>query len=227
MYAVTQGAFRTPRGVIVEMNYREDTSDWNTLTSCLTEDEYRLRELNLTGTALDIGAHIGGATIALAVDNPELHVVAVEAVPPNVVLLRENVARNGLQDRVTVLHKAAGKGKTTTVHWAFAGNETADHHAFIGNAQMPETVNTERLTETIEVVTLAQLVKEYGPIEFAKVDAEGAEYPFLQGKGLAGVAHIRGEYHYEVEPLASQLAPYFDTTFGDHAPGPFEAVRRG
>src|SRR5688500_12720216 len=125
MYTVTHGTFRTPRGQNVTMAYREDSSDWNTIRSCLDEDEYRLAELHLTGTALDIGAHIGGATIAMAVDNPDLHVVSVEAVPPNVELLRANVVRNGLSDRVTVVHAAAGKGQTATIRWGFEGNESA------------------------------------------------------------------------------------------------------
>ena len=173
MYNVTHGTFRTPRGRNVTMAYREDTNDYNTLRSCLDEDEYRLRDLHLEGTALDVGAHIGGATIALAVDNPDLRIVSVEAVPPNVDLLRENVERNGLTDRVTVIHAAAGKGKTTTIRWAFAGNESADHHAFIGNSLLPSGA-THR-SEKVFVRTLASLVREFGPFSFAKVDAEGAE----------------------------------------------------
>ena len=66
MYTVTHGTFRTPRGRSVSLSYREDTNDYNALRSCLDEDEYRLAELTLTGTALDVGAHIGGVTVALA-----------------------------------------------------------------------------------------------------------------------------------------------------------------
>ena len=224
MYTVTHGTFRTPRGQSVTLAYREDTNDYNTLRSCLDEDEYRLRELTLTGTALDVGAHIGGVTIALLVDNPDLRVVSIEAVPPNVDLLRQNVEALGLSERVTIVNAAAGKGRTATVRWAFEGGEVAQHHAFIGNSLLPE--GTTGRSEQLPVVKLADLVAEHGPFCFAKVDAEGAEYPFLRGKALANVELIRGEFHYGVEPLATQLAPYFDTTFGDTAPGPFEAVRR-
>lgn len=219
MYTVTHGTFRTPRGRSVTMAYREDSSDYNTLRSCLDEDEYRLRELTLTGTALDIGAHIGGATIALALDNPELRVVAVEAVPPNVDLLRENVERNGVADRVEIIHAAAGKGRTATIRWAFAGNESADHHAFIGNSLLPGL--TEHLSEQVPVRTLASLVRQYGPITFAKVDCEGCEYPFLEGS-TARIERIRGEEHHG--PLS---LPAYDVTYTqDNAPRGFEAVRR-
>jgi FkbM family methyltransferase len=222
MYRVTQGTFRTPRGQTPTLAYREDTNDWNVLISCLNEDEYALKELHLEGTALDIGAHIGGVTIALALDNPELRVIAVEAVPPNVELLRENVRRAGLEERVTVLHAAAGKGKTATVRWAFEGNYVADHHAFIGNAVMPDTT-TAGTSELLDVVTLTALVKEYGPFSFAKVDCEGCEYDFLTGRGLLDIACIRGEEHYGRLPL-----PGFDVTYTqDNAPRGFTAVRRG
>ena len=221
MYTVTHGTFRTPRGREVEMSYREDTNDFNTLRSCLDEDEYGLKDLELSGTALDIGAYIGGVTMSLVLDNPELHVIAVEAVPPNVELLRENVRRAGIEERVTVLHAAAGKGKTATVRWAFAGNATADHHAFVGNSTIlgPEVTHSEI---TLDVVTLNSLAKSYGPFSFAKVDCEGCEYDFLTGRGLLDIACIRGEEHYGRLPL-----PGFDVTYTQgNAPRGFSAVRR-
>ena len=222
MYAVTQGTFRTPRGRSVTLSYRADTNDYNTLRSCLDEDEYRLADLHLDGTALDVGAHIGGVTVALAIDNPDLHVVAIEAVPPNVALLRENVERNGLSDRVTIVPAAAGKGKTAIIRWAFEGNESADHHAFIGNAVMPESDLRIAHRERVPVVSLAALVAEHGPISFAKIDCEGCEYDFLRGKALSQVAIIRGEEHHG--PLPAM--PGFTITYTQaNAPRGFEAVR--
>jgi FkbM family methyltransferase len=222
MYRVTQGTFRTPRGRQVALAYREDTNDYNTLRSCLDEDEYGLKELDLTGTALDIGAYIGGVTVALAIDNPELKVIAVEAVPPNVELLKENLERAGVAERVTVLHAAAGKGKTAKVRWAFKGNYVADHHAFVGNAVMPQTEEASHSELTLDVVTLNSLAKDYGPFSFAKVDCEGCEYDFLRGRGLLDIACIRGEEHFGRLPL-----PGFDVTYSqDNAPRGFSAVRR-
>lgn len=222
MHQVTQGTFRTPRGRDVTLSYREDTNDYNVLRSCLTEDEYRLAELDLSGTALDIGAHIGGVTIALAVDNPDLHIVSVEAVPPNIDLLKHNLAALGIEDRVTVIHAAAGKGKTATVQWAFEGHgDLGSHNAFVGNALLPVAVDAHEVIQ-LQVRTLASLVKEFGPFTFAKVDCEGCEYPFLQGTALRNVALIRGEEHHGPLDL-----PGFDVTYEqDNAPRGFEAVRK-
>ena len=224
-YATTHGTFSTPRGRSVTLTYREDTNDYNTLRSCLDEDEYRLRDLRLTGTALDIGAHIGGVTVALLVDNPELRVVAVEAVPPNVELLRENLERAGVAERVTILRAAAGKGRTATIRWGFAGDEVADHHAFIGNALLAPSAT--HLSEKVPVVKLADLVTEHGPFSFAKVDCEGCEFDFLRGTALAQVALIRGEVHADPAPLMGTLGRTHDTRFPHQIPGAFEAVRRG
>jgi FkbM family methyltransferase len=224
MYELDTADFRTPRGRSARMTYRLESSDWNTLTSCMTEDEYRLRELRLEGTALDVGAHLGGVTIGLLLDNPDLRVVAIEAVPPNAELLRRNIEQNGVADRATVLEAAAGKGKTTTIRWAFEGNATADHHAFIGNSLLPP--QTKHRSEQVPVRTLAGIVKEFGPLAFAKVDCEGCEFPFLQGPGLADVALIRGEVHDAPEPLLATLKATHDTTVTGTVPAAFEAVLR-
>ena len=226
MYELDSQDFRTPRGQMARMTYRKESSDYNTLNSCMNEDEYRLKELHLTGTALDVGAHIGGVTVSLLMGNPELHVVAIEAVPPNADLLRQNVEQNGLNDRCTIIEAAAGKGRTATIRWAFAGNESADHHAFIGNAVMPESDLRVHQKQKVKVRTLTSLVKEFGPFRFCKIDCEMCEFDFLQGPGLADVALIRGEVHAEPQPLYEQLVGTHDIWTVRTVPCPFEAVRR-
>src|SRR3990167_6601223 len=128
--------FRTPRGRSLIAYHREDTSDWNTLNSCLGEvDEYQIRDRHLAGTVLDIGAHIGGVTLALLLDNPDVHVIAVEPLPENVALLRRNLRVNGIEDRCTIIEGAAGRsGERVTISYAFDGGEHELHHAYIGNA---------------------------------------------------------------------------------------------
>ena len=227
MYTVTHGTFRTPRGREVEMSYREDTNDFNVLRSCLDEDEYALRELSLSGRALDIGAHIGGVTVALAIDNPELHVVAVEAVPPNVDLLRENVERNGLSERVTIIHAAAGK--SGVVKWAFEGSgDVGSHNAFVGNALLALPVEAHETT-TLPTRSLASLVGD--GVEFVKIDCEGCEWDMLT-PSLSRVARMHGEWHptdgHTRQDIAAALTKAgFTFTFSGPLAGPggFEAWR--
>jgi FkbM family methyltransferase len=227
MYAVTQGTFRTPRGRSVTMRYREDTNDFNVLRSCLDEDEYGLRDLTMGGQALDIGAHIGGVTIALAVDNPDLHVTAVEAVPPNIDLLRENVELNRLSERVEVIHAAAGKsGK---VKWGFAGSgDVGSHNAFVGNALIDLPVVAH---EHMTLPTRSQASLIGDGVEFVKIDCEGCEWDMLT-PSLKKVARIHGEWHptdgHTRQDISAALskAGYTFTFSGPLAgPGGFEAWR--
>jgi FkbM family methyltransferase len=227
MYDLERGAFTTPRGQVISLFYRKDSSDWNTLWSCLNEDEYRLRDLRLEGTALDIGAHIGGVSIGLALDNPTLHVIAVEAVPPNVELLKRNIEANGLNERITVLAAAAGKGGMTTIRWGFAGGESADHHAFIGNSLLPGKVKHRTLK--VESLPLAKIINGRD-ICFAKVDCEGCEYEVLQGPALKQIALIRGELHgiegRDSSEVATALLDTHHVTTTGPLPAAFEAVLR-
>jgi FkbM family methyltransferase len=227
MYETERAEFRTPRGASVYLYHRVGSSDWNTLWSCLNEDEYRLRELRLEGTALDIGAHIGGVSIGLAVDNPGLHVIAVEAVPPNVELLRRNIETNGLTERITVLNAAAGKGGKTTIRWGFEGDESADHHAFIGNSLLPG--KTKHRTLKVDSLPLERIINSK-QIVFAKVDCEGCEYEVLQGPALKQIALIRGELHgikgHEASEVATALLDTHHVTTTGPLPAAFEAVLR-
>src|SRR5437762_6973756 len=101
----------SPRGNPLTITYRLETNDFNTVSSCLTHDEYGLRGLQIDGLALDIGAYIGPVTLALLADNPDLRVIALEPVPDHVKLLQRNIEQNGISDRATVIAGAAGGPK--------------------------------------------------------------------------------------------------------------------
>ena len=64
------------------------------------------KDLPSGSVVLDVGANIGMMSCSLAAQRPDLHIIAVEPVPPNVDCLRRNVAENGLRN-VEVVHAAA------------------------------------------------------------------------------------------------------------------------
>lgn len=185
-------SFRTRVGTSVEVYYRPGTNDWNVAYSCITDDEYRTADIApLTGVALDVGAHIGAATIALLEANPNLRVIAIEPIPENVAVLRQNTERYG--DRVVVIEKAAGRGEVT-LHYNYRGpEEFARHHRFIANQHMPAGVEWDAIT--VPAITLSELVAEYGDIAFLKIDCEGGEVDFLDDAARSRVARIAGEWH--------------------------------
>jgi FkbM family methyltransferase len=234
-YELQEGTFKTPRGRSAAMAYRADSSDWNTLWSCMNEDEYDLASLTLTGAALDIGAHVGGVTIGLAIDNPDLRVIAVEPVPPNAELLRGNLARNGIGDRVTVIENAAGGKEPVTVWYGYKGTEAAEHHAFIGNSSLAYAKASKIEHDTIRYQhpwTLSRLLELAGPVSLLKIDCEGGEYAVLADPAVAKVPLILGEWH----PVRGRLIPdvlalleaTHDVTFSgpEAGPGGFVAVAR-
>jgi hypothetical protein len=104
-------SWQTPGGNVATMTYRADTSDWNTVSACLRNpygggDEYHLPS-GLAGWGLDVGAHIGSVAVGLLLDNPDMTVVAIEAVPDNVELIRRNLVQNDVAERCVVLAGAA------------------------------------------------------------------------------------------------------------------------
>ena len=226
------GIFRTPRGNAATMHFRHNTSDWNTLTSAMAEDEYGLRALVLSGHALDIGAHIGGVAVGLALDNPDLSITAVEPVPDNAHLLRANVDANGLRDRVKVITGAAGHG-LVTVWYGYRGSEIAEHHAFIGNSSLANDHGGEGDPESVTYLglTLRELADDMA-VDLLKIDNEGGEYDFLADPavGLCGI--ILGEWHnvrgHVQGDVVDLLRDTHDVTFTGpvEGPGGFRAVLR-
>ncbi len=225
-------SIKTPRGHPVTFEVRDGTSDHNSVWSCSQEDEYGLRDVTLGPGewAIDVGAHIGGVAIAVLLDNPEAHCVAIEPVPDNVALLRMNAERNGVADRLDVIAGAAAAPRTqrVTVAWDFAGGVSAEHHRYVGNVA---NIPFERCrTEEVDAISLPWLIRRIGgPVAFAKIDCEGGEYAFLGTRSVISVARITGEYHAGWEPLVKLLERTHDVqrTSGTAGLGGFVAVRKG
>lgn len=227
--------WRTPAGHPVWLTYRADTTDWNTVSACLANpmgidgDEYHL-PTGLTGWALDLGAHIGSVTIGLLMDNPDLRVLAIEAVPENAELVRTNLALNGLSDRAVVWNAAGwSKSGEMTVEYDYSGDEIAFGHRFIGSVS-PWISDAPRTYIKVRSVTLADALKVTDGHGFVwvKTDCEGCEHPFFRGKGLRKLGTIEGEWHERdgtPESFAATLGKTHDVTWGEGiGGGPFKAV---
>ncbi len=226
--------FRTPNGIPTVAFCREGTNDQNTLTSCLTEDEYGLKDRKVSGIALDIGGHIGGVTLALLIDNPDLRVITVEPIPENADLLEYNAQKNEVADRLTLHQGAVGKrGEVIDIHYAYRGDENALHHAFIGNSALAGG-DAEHLTASYTALGMDDLTTD--DVAWCKVDIEGGEYAFLADPGVSRLAFITGEWHNVVPDgsigtprrITELLGATHDVTFHGQMQGPggFTAVRR-
>lgn len=215
----TVAQFVTPWGNPVTFAIRPDTSDWDTCNAITAVgDEYHL-PVGLDGWALDVGAHIGACTVALLVDNPALHVVAIEALPENVELLRENLRLNGVEDRCVVIEGAAGDGSPVRIGYGEVTDPTLIHE-YIGNANAPEGSR--------EVIADGVSLRDIDDHQFAwaKIDCEGCEYAFLDSDQLGRIERIEGEVHFGWDRLVAILEPTHVVTGDGRDFGAFTAVRR-
>lgn len=188
---------RSPGGHPATLHYREDTSDLATIGSTWElwgklEDEYGLGALpRLTGTAIDIGAHVGSVTFALLADHPDLSVIAVEPLADNAEVMRRTASENGWTDRLRIIEGGIARGKTTDIAYDFDGNENLRNHRFIGG--MTLGTESKHSTVTVPAIRLRNLID--GSCPFLKVDCEGCEWALLADKAIAKVERIVGEGH--------------------------------
>jgi FkbM family methyltransferase len=244
----TLQAVTSPGGHSVILDTRDGTNDANIAVGLngwqgMVSDEYRMRGRTLSGWAIDIGAHIGGLAIPLALDHPALRVVAVEGVPENVEILADNVRRNITDDRVTVLNAfAAAPGTASGVcHYGYRSDPSASDgyisaHRFVGGTWGAR--GQPEFSPVIEAVSLDDLLARFEIEEVAllKIDCEGCEWAFLDTPAVAKVQIIVGEYHGGTsgvenpqERLVALLGPTHDVAIWDPTAtvgGLFEAVRR-
>jgi FkbM family methyltransferase len=194
---------------MVTMGTRPSTVDHDVCYSSIVEDEYHVRQWDpFGGWAIDIGAHVGAVTCALAYQNPDLRIVAVEIVPENVQMMKDNLERNGFADRVHILTEAAG-GPDEISRTCFmrhrshpkASTAYVNKHRFIGNSFWDTAVGGAFDSEAVDIptISLSGIMERYGidEVEFLKIDAEGAEWAFLLDHAVARVKYIIGEYHWD------------------------------
>jgi FkbM family methyltransferase len=230
---------QTPHGRAARFKCRDGTSDlatvgasnrlWGNLV-----DEYHIPE-GLSGWALDVGAHIGSVTVPLLLDNPDLRVVAIEALPDNVTLLHENLNLNGVFDRTVVVSGAAWKvpkSGTVQIEYGYTGSEVAETHAYIGSVTPWLDAPGEKKTVTVPVHNLSELLTMAAPehrFVWVKIDCEGCEHKFLKGE-LAKLGTIEGEWHERdgtPESFAAALSKTHHVTWAQGiGGGPFKAVPR-
>lgn len=214
---------------------RTDTNDGALVVGIVADDEYGLRDLpQLSGTAIDVGAHIGTVAVTLAIDHPDLRVIAVEPVPENVEVLRANIAENGLNDRITVWPAAAAgpRARSVSLTWNYR-SAAQEPPAYVKDSRyiagIYDAADSDSDTFKVTAVDLAGLMAGLDTVALLKVDCEGCEWSFLRSKRTADVEIIVGEFHngHGIAGLR-KLLPTHDVEQTDGGPdvGIFRAVRR-
>jgi FkbM family methyltransferase len=192
---------------------RPRTSDYATLRACWLEGAYdapfsqRFRasdtfeDVARRGRPLtvDLGAHIGLASLRIASQYPGIQVVAVEPAPRNVALLRRNLA--SLPDAVVVagaIWHSDGEVRLTTPDNDFSqdGYGTTD-------AAGPPAVRAFGLESVIGACP--------GAVPFfLKVDVEGAEAQIFQNESAWQFPIIAIESHEWLHPGEHRLSRFLE-----------------
>lgn len=139
------------------------------------DDIYRLGELldRLPDdlVALDIGAHVGNFSLALAHRRPRATVYAFEPMPSTARYLQRNITDNGFSDRVVVekLAVSGARGELVLID----NDRASAHNGLIApSGSGPEVV--------VPCIGFKEaLLRANGRADLVKLDAEGAEYDLI------------------------------------------------
>lgn len=169
------------------------------------------------GSWIDLGANIGTTTVPAALEGASCH--AVEPEPANLELLRRNIERNGVADRVTV-HEAAAWHEAAELAFEIAPANLGDHRvrtaAPDGGSAYGEAARRTIAIAARPADTLIDAGSLAGPV-LVKVDVQGAE-----GQALAGGAALFGR----ADIALVEYWPYGLRRLGTEPAALFAAVRR-
>jgi FkbM family methyltransferase len=124
-------------------------------------------------TVLDVGAALGLFSLNLArLVGPAGRVIAIEPAPPNIRLLRRNVARNAARGGSPIEVVAAAASSRAGRRQLFL-TRSSDSHAFFPHPLIAPSGRTDVRTVTIDGIA--------ANADFLKIDVEGAELDVLAG----------------------------------------------
>jgi FkbM family methyltransferase len=193
------------------------------------KDVYGVRDIGeAPAVVVDVGAHIGSFSFLAAESWPGACVIAAEADPDNVALLRKNLA--GCR-RVEIVEAAITGDDAAEVTFNRVVDKARD------NSGGGSCVRSEPGTAATRVPALSAVqlwrTRKITRCDFLKLDCEGSEVPVLAALAraglLGGVRFIVGEWHSEdareqtrervKEELRRILRPTHEVEFGRHGPG--------
>lgn len=154
----------------LSLAFRQNPADIRVLYEVLGAHIYRApyNELGTVETVVDLGAHIGCATLYFGTLFPSARLIAVEPVTENFDLLRSNCQRNGVTPSLfnRCIGPASGKGKLYRDRSSY---QYSMHEPVSGGSGSP---SLEVETMTMDAITAECALRQ---IDILKVDIEGAE----------------------------------------------------
>jgi FkbM family methyltransferase len=129
---------------------------------------------------LDVGAHVGAFAVNAASARPGTEVECYEPSPSTAEFLRDNVAANGLDDRIRV-HEAALAATAGTAELDDNSSGSV-HNGLVGEGGRLVSGDDSagnRHVVRVKTVTFDDAVEAGGPFQVVKMDCEGGEYALV------------------------------------------------
>lgn len=159
------------------------------------------------GRFVDIGANLGYFTCLLGqLAGPSGRVLSVEPEPDNLVLLKENVAINGLDDVVKIHPVALGSDEGSATLNLYKNSNRGRHSMVAVGSGSQIEVPIKKLDALIE-----QVFQPHELIDFLKIDVEGYEPNVIKGASqtLPRVQSMVMEYAPYILKNAEVVLPEF------------------
>ena len=148
-------------------------------------------------TIVDIGAHTGLFAIYALRQFPDARVHCFEPDPGNAGYLRRNLELNALSERCVLEETAVGSDDGKVI--LFEYGRKSDFSLY--------ELRSSTRSQTVPIRSFSRLLKEEGPFDLLKVDAEGAEHEMFHSvppEMLASIRAIVGEFHDVVDKDGEQ-----------------------
>lgn len=165
-------------------------------------DVYGLKDRQLSGTVIDVGAHIGSFSMMVKRLFPHVHVIAFEPNVENIDLLERNCLENGVE--VSAYRLAVwGELQTMQVQGEGPTSYTVPGGDVFG-------------------ITLDEVLEKHEEVDLLKLDCEGAEVSAILGAHpttMHKIKSIVGEFHGLSDDWgqwARYLAAFFDLKIRAH-----------
>lgn len=179
-----------------------------------TQDSYYFETENPQPVIIDASAHIGLATLYFKKLYPNAQITAIEPNPLSFALLEKNVFENQLDDVRTINAALAENHGTAELF-----RDKTEHQWWSTASFLEGAWTGDQKSENIRVPTLPLTDLVTGPVDFLKIDIEGAEQRVLTAaeEVLPMINHIFIEFHphsgQDQYKLVEMLEKYFKISY--------------
>jgi FkbM family methyltransferase len=147
------------------------TTDYDVAWQMFWRGDYESPEpLQDVRRIVDLGANVGYSCLYWCQRYPQSHVTAFEPHPVHLGAIQENLAMNGLLDRVKVVGAAAG---------------TSERHSYLTDGRSSSAVTDQPAAFQIRVLDVFREEELTNQIDILKIDIEGGEYEILSDPRFA------------------------------------------